>query len=101
MKSIKSIHERGSMPLVVLMTLAVISTAVYCAWQTTTSVSRNVSRTNNYREAVEIGDGVIEYMFAHWREKCRPTPNVHFKGTDFAAIPMPTGGHNAVTLPFR
>jgi hypothetical protein len=73
-----------------MIVVTFISAAVAGALSFTGGVSRNVQRTITYRNAVEIGDGVVEHLFAHWREKCRPSPNQHYKGADFAALPLPT-----------
>jgi len=81
--------DQGNTMLVALMVMSILSIAMLCALNFTGSVSRNVQRTNVYRSAVEVGDGVVEHLFAYWREKCRPTPNQHYKGDDFATIPMP------------
>jgi len=84
---LRTIH--GNTLIVVMMVVATLSACVVGALNFTGTVSRNVQRTNNYRKAVEIGDGAVDYLFTHWREKCRPQPNVHFNGQDFADIPMP------------
>lgn len=76
--------------VITLIVITVISAAMAGALSLTGGVSRNVSRTNTYRSAVEIGDGVVEHLFAHWREKCRPNPNQHYKGSDFSTLPQPT-----------
>jgi hypothetical protein len=65
----------GSSILIVLCVMATLSACISVALSLTGSVSRNVQRSNQLRQAVEIGDGVIDFTFAHWREKCRPQPN--------------------------
>jgi hypothetical protein len=79
----------GNTLVVVMIVITTLSACVMASLNYTSTVSRNVQRTNTYRKAVEVGDGAIDFLFTHWREKCRPQPNVHFKGQDFSAIPMP------------
>jgi hypothetical protein len=83
-------NQRANTLLVVLMVTGVLSMAVLCAVNLTANLSRNVARTNTYRSAVSIGDGAIDHLFAHWRERCRPQQSINYKGEDFASLPVPT-----------
>ena len=83
-------NTRANILLVVLMVISALSVAVLCAANLTGNLSRNVNRTNTFRAAVSIGDGAIEHLFSHWRERCRPLHNVNYMGQDFAALPLPT-----------
>jgi hypothetical protein len=92
MKALPScrMHSGASM-LVVLMVLAALSTCVIASLNFTSVVSRDVQRSNTLRAAVELGDGLIDYQFAHWRETCRiPKPNIQLPTSDFASIPLPS-----------
>src|SRR6478735_7284040 len=80
---------RGNTMIIVMIVLTMLGACVAASLSFTTTISRNVQRTNNYRTAIEIGDGAVDYLFTHWREKCRPTPNIHFQGDEFTDIPMP------------
>jgi hypothetical protein len=83
-------HADGNAMLVALMVITLLSVAVVSALNLTSGVSRNVSRTNRYRDAVSVGDGALDYLFAHWQTKARARSNTQLKGDDFADIPMPT-----------
>ena len=72
-----------------MLVTTILSIAVLGAVNLTAHVSRNVSRTNTYRQAVEIGDGATDYLFTFWREKCRPLHSVNYLGQDFSSLPLP------------
>ena len=89
----------GSTMLIVLTVMGTLSACVIAALNYTSVVSRNVMRSNAQRTATEVGDGVMEYAFAHWREVCRqqtniqlPTDafNIQYPTANFVNIPMPT-----------
>ncbi|HEV7868816.1 MAG TPA: hypothetical protein VGO90_14105 [Chthoniobacteraceae bacterium] len=81
----------GSGLIVTMMVLTTLSACVLCALSFTSSVSRHVERSNSLREAVAIGDGALDYCFAHWREISRiPKPNVHLPTSSFTAIALPS-----------
>ncbi|HET6406529.1 MAG TPA: hypothetical protein VFG14_01510 [Chthoniobacteraceae bacterium] len=82
-------HRDGNTILVVLMVLTLLSVAVVSALNLTSGVSRNVSRTNRYRDAVAAGDGALDYLFSHWYTKSKARSNTQLKGSDFTDIPMP------------
>jgi type II secretory pathway pseudopilin PulG len=83
-------RAEGNAMLVALMVITLLSVAVVSALNLTSGVSRNVSRTNHYRDAVSVGDGALDYLFAHWQTKARAKANTQLKGDDFSDIPMPT-----------
>lgn len=92
----------GSTMLLVLSVLGTLSACVIAALNYTAVVSRDVMRSNTMRSTVEVGDGVMDYAFAHWREICRqqnnlqlPTDafNIQYGTQQFAAIPLPTQAH--------
>jgi len=80
----------GSTMLIVLSVLGTLSACVIAALNYTAVVSRNVTRSNAQRSATEVGDGVMEYAFAHWREISRAQNNTQRPTADFADIPLPT-----------
>ncbi len=61
-----------------------------CALLYTSSVAKNVERSNNYRRSLNMGDGALDLAFAFWRETCRLKSNIDRPGADFAAVPLPT-----------
>lgn len=79
----------GNTMLVALMVITILSVAVLSALNLTSSVSRNVNRTNRYRDAIAVGDGAIDYLFAHWHTKTRARSNTQMKGDDFLDVGMP------------
>jgi hypothetical protein len=83
----------GSTMLVVLTVIATLSACVIASLNYTAVVSRNVMRSNAQRTATEVGDGALDYMFAHWREICRQQTNQQRPTADFASIPLPTTAH--------
>ena len=80
----------GSTMLIVLTVLGTLSACVIASLNYTAVVSRNVVRSNAQRTATEVGDGAMEYAFAHWREICRQQTNAQRPTADFATIPLPT-----------
>jgi len=79
--------------LIVLTVLGTLSACVIASLNYTAVVSRNVMRSNSQRSATEIGDGAMEYAFAHWREICRQQTNTQRPTADFASIPLPAQSH--------
>ena len=86
----KYIGVRGNTMLVILIVLAILSAAVGGALSLTGSLSRNVNRTNRYRDALAVGDGALDYLFSHWYTKSRARANNQLKAEEFADIPLPT-----------
>jgi len=89
----------GSTILLVLAVLGTLSACVIASLNYTAVVSRDVMRSNTLRSTIEVGDGVMDYAFAHWREICRqqtnvqlPTDafNIQYGTAHFASIPLPT-----------
>jgi hypothetical protein len=68
----------GSTLLAVLSLLVILSAFIYAASTYTMSISRNIVNTNALRTATEVGDGALEYAFAHWRGICRVSPTTQF-----------------------
>jgi hypothetical protein len=83
-------NNHGSTMLVVLSVLGTLSACVIAALNFTSVVSRNVMRSNALRTSIEVGDGAMDYAFAHWREICREQTNTQRPTADFASIPLPT-----------
>lgn len=81
--------QSGSTLLIIMVVMVTLTVAVLSALNLTSSTSRNVARSNQLRNAREIGDGVIEYAYATWRERCRPTPNIHLTSADLVNLPLP------------
>lgn len=76
--------------LVILMVIATLSVCVAASLNFTTVVSRNVERSNSWRRAHDIGDGVLDYAFASWRATCRAQTNSQLPTSSFTAIPTPS-----------
>src|SRR5687768_6125739 len=84
----------GSTMLLVLSIVATLSMCVIGALGYTSTIARHVQRSNVMRQATEVGDGALDYAFAHWREISRmKPPNVHRPTADFASIPLPAPNH--------
>src|SRR5688572_16133251 len=79
----------GSTMLIVLTVLGTLSACVIASLNYTSVVSRNVTRSNAQRTATEVGDGAMEYAFAHWREICRQQTNTQRPTQAFETIPLP------------
>jgi len=86
--------------LMVLMLLTTLSSFLVAALSFTSSVSRNTMRGNTLRTALGIGDGAMEYAFAHWREICRSQTNTPLPSSAFATIPPPAAVLFPVIFPF-
>jgi len=85
-----SIRVQGNAMLVVLIVVALLGAAVAGALNLTSSLRRNVHRTNRFRDAQAVGDGALDYLFSHWCTKARAKSNTQLTGDDFRDIPMPT-----------
>lgn len=83
-------RDKGTVLLMTLMVVATLTSLSLCALLYTSSVAKNVERSNNYRRCLDLGDGAIDYGFAFWRETCRMKSNITRPGADFANIPLPT-----------
>lgn len=83
-------NTAGSTMLIVLSVLATLSACVIAALNYTAVVGRDVMRSNTQRTGLEVGDGVMDYAFTHWREICRQQTNTQRPTADFASIPLPT-----------
>lgn len=82
--------SRGNTIIVVMMVVLILSISVLSALNFTSGVSRNVRRTNDYRKAVEVGDGVLEYLFAQWNIKCKTQPNNQLSANTFKPLTLPS-----------
>jgi hypothetical protein len=80
----------ASTMLAVLAMLTILSACVIASLNYTGTVSRNVVASNAQRRAIEVGDGALDYAFAHWRELCKESPNALLTTKSFATIPLPT-----------
>lgn len=76
--------------LAVLAMLTILSACVIASLNYTGTVSKNVVASNAQRRAIEVGDGALDYAFAHWRELCKESPNQVLTTSSFANIPLPT-----------
>ncbi len=86
-----SARRHGSAMLTILIVLATLSSCILAAVSFTSQTNRNVERSNALRRGLEIGDGAMEYAFAHWRETCSAEPNIQLPSTSFSSIaPPPT-----------
>lgn len=88
----------GSTMLIVLTVLGTLSACVIAALNYTAVVSRDVMRSNTLRSSYEVGDGVMEYAFAHWREICRQQTNMQLP-TETFNIQYPTANFTGIPLP--
>jgi hypothetical protein len=78
--------------VVAIITMAVLMVIVGVAFDYTSSINRNVQRTNTLESAISIGDGSINILFANWRKICRAngTSSGAPPTTAFSTIPLPT-----------
>jgi len=88
----------GSTMLIVLSVLGTLSACVIGALNYTSVVSRSVMRSNSLRSCYEVGDGVMDYAFAHWRSTCRQQTNMQLP-TETFNIQYPTANFTGLPLP--
>lgn len=82
----------------VLLVVATMTALSLCAMLYTSSVAKNVERSNNYRRSLDLGDGALDYAFAYWRETSRLKSNIARPGADYVNVPLPTASmFNEVT----
>src|ERR671913_50281 len=83
-------RQGGSTMVSVLVVMSVIAIFVGAAYNFTLNLRRNVDRSVQYRNAVAVADGALQFAFGHWRQACRSmSPQV--PATDaLGAIPLPT-----------
>lgn len=86
----RTFRNSGAVLLGVVMVVTAMAVLSLCALLYTSSVAKNVERSNSYRRAIVMGDGSLDYAFAFWRETCRQKSNINRPGADFATVPMPT-----------
>lgn len=90
MKSPAKRNESGSSIVLAISILATLMVITGIAIEYTTTISRNVQRSNVLQNAIAVGDGTADFMFGYWREVCRTQPNLPMVTDNFAAIPLPT-----------
>lgn len=76
--------------IVILIVITILSAAVAGALNLTSSLSRNVNRTNRYRDALAVGDGALDYLFSHWYTKARAKSNQQLAGQVYNDFDLPT-----------
>ena len=87
----KSVYStKGAVLVTVMMVLSTLIGLSLCALVYTSSVAKNVARSNNYRQEIDMADGALEQAFAWWRETCRAKSNISRPGIDFSGLPLPT-----------
>lgn len=92
MKTTVRNSSSGSSLIVVIVILATLMVAVGVAVEYTTSINRNVQRSNSMMSASTIADSTLEIAFGYWREVCRSQTNVPMPTSAFIAIPTPSPG---------
>src|SRR3954469_10470324 len=84
------LRRRGSILVSVMMVMAVVAVCVGAAYSFTLTLRRNVDRSVQYRSAVAVADGSLQYAFGHWRQICRSLGTDVPDTTALEAIPLPT-----------
>jgi hypothetical protein len=100
MKPASSQKERGSTLVVTIAVVATILTLLGAAVGYTQHVSRMSDRSRKIAQAMEVGDGHLEFLFTHWRNISRapglrytlkqPATNFFFTTPDYNPGPAPT-----------
>ena len=83
-------QEKGAVLLMVLLVVTTMAALSLAAMLYTSSVAKNVERSNNYRRSLDLGDGSLDLAFGYWRETCRLKSNINRPGADFVNVPLPT-----------
>ncbi len=94
--------NKGSSLVVVMCTLVLLMVIAGVAVEYTTTINRNVQRGNSVENAVAVGDGCIEMLYANWRGISRtsgvnPPKTNALNGNN---IPLPTAA-NFPNLPAK
>ncbi len=89
MKFFTKSRQEGSAIVVVLSVTITVAMIVAVAMEYTSTVRRNVHRSEVLQSAVSVGDGALEHAFANWREICRQQTNVAPSTKDLASVPLP------------
>ncbi|MDQ2867189.1 MAG: hypothetical protein M3R59_02080 [Verrucomicrobiota bacterium] len=91
--------ETASSLAVVMVVMATLMVTVGVAVEYTTTINRNVQRSNQLLNADAIADGTLQLEFGYWREVCRsqtnvvmPTHNNLNPSVSLDAIPTPSPG---------
>ena len=86
-------RQQAAALIVVMMVLSTLIGVSICALLYTSSVAKNVQRSNNYRQEMDIGDGALELAFDYWRATCRLKANISRPGERFFRPAAADGGH--------
>lgn len=92
MKIHHNLKQRGTTLVVAMMVLLVLMVTVGVAFEYTSTVSRNVQRSNVLLSGKSVAEGAIDIAFGYWREACRAQTNLVLKTNDLDAIPTPSPG---------
>ncbi len=76
--------------LIILMVIVTLSVCIAASLNYTSLISREVERSNTWRHAHDVGDGVLDYAFAHWRAICRAQTNTQLPSSNFSSISAPS-----------
>lgn len=91
MKTQTQSNTSGTAIILVISIMATLMVIVGVAAEYTSSIHRNVARTNTLGNAIAVADGCIDQSFAYWRQISK-TPGKQFPATDdLENIPVPTG----------
>ena len=81
----------GTAIVLVISIMATLMVMVGVAAEYTSSIHRNVARSNTLGNAIAVADGCIDQSFAYWRQISK-IPGKQFPDTDdLDNIPLPTG----------
>lgn len=70
--------------------MAVVAIYVGAAYSSTLTLRRNADRSVQFRHAVAVADGALQYSFGHWRQACRNASPSLPTTDDLETIPLPT-----------
>ena len=99
MKIRKQSNTSGTAIILVISIMATLMVIVGVAAEYTSSIHRNVARSNTLGNAIAVADGCIDQSFAYWRQISK-TPGIQFPATDdLDNIPLPTGGATSTQFP--
>src|SRR4051812_44664302 len=80
----------GTAIILVFSVMATLMVIVGVAAEYTSSIHRNVARSNTLGNAIAVADGCIDQSFAYWRQVSK-TSGTQFPATDdLDTIPLPT-----------
>jgi hypothetical protein len=93
MKTSSSRTQSGSSLIVVLSVLATLMVIVGIAAEYTSTINRNVQRSNTLGSAIAVGDSCIDLLFANWRTTCRTNPTAALATSAFQSIAVPVSAN--------